>query len=165
MVRDRGAGKDSIGKAKGLFGLLWGAMSHSPMSSIPPQPKKCHQSPSATISVPPPQEHKEAAPEASAPAVKKSELAQEVPSTAAPEALEMVIPANMTPLCLQLGCIKRVYKCQVENCSEGPSTTHTTICAYVHKDHLGVRLAYPSCDKSFFNSDAPTYHEKSHISQ
>ena len=37
-------------EAEGLYGLLRGAMSHSPMSSIPPPPKKCHHTPTATIS-------------------------------------------------------------------------------------------------------------------
>ena len=74
-----------------------------PPSSVPPHLQNATQSPSATISTLSPQEHKEAAPEASAPAVKKLELAPEVPSPAAPEALEVVIPANMTPFFLQLG--------------------------------------------------------------
>ena len=43
MVRDRGAGQDPIGcgriRSRGLYGLFWGAMSCSPMSSIPPHPK------------------------------------------------------------------------------------------------------------------------------
>ena len=59
------------------------------------------------------------------------------------------------------GGIKRVYKCQVEGCSEGPSTSHATICVHVHRDHLGVRLACPSCTKTFLNSDALRCHKKS----
>ena len=50
--------------------------------------------------------------------------------------------------------IKRVNKCQVKGCSEGPSTSCATICVHVHKDHLEVSLVCPSCCKTFFNLDA-----------
>ena len=91
----------------------------------------------------------EQTPEASTPTVMRSELALEAPSLATPEALEVAIPAHMTPLHLQLGDIKRVYKCWVKDCREGPSTSHATICVHVHRDHLGVGLACPSCNKTF----------------
>ena len=104
---------------EGLYGLLRGAISYSPVSSIPP-PIKYHHTPSATISKPSPQEPEEAAPEASAPAVGKVELTLEVHSSAVSQALEVAIPGHMAPLHLQLEGIKKVYKCQVEGCSEGP---------------------------------------------
>ena len=132
MVRDRGDGQDSIGcgriRGRGFVWTLVGGhvmflhvLCHTPT-------QKCHQSPTATISVSPPQEHQEAAPEDSTPAVKKSELALEVPSPAATEALEVAIPIHVTPLCLQLGGIKRVYKCWVEGCTRG----HQLTCCYLH---------------------------------
>ena len=37
-------------EAEGLYGLLWGALSHSPMSSAPLPPKRCHQAPTTTVS-------------------------------------------------------------------------------------------------------------------
>ena len=69
-----------------------------------------------------------------------------------------------TPLTYSWG-IKRVYKCQVEGCSEGPSTSHAAICAHMCWDHLGVRLACPSCTKTFLNLDALRHHKKVHSSQ
>ena len=57
----------------------------------------------ATISKQPPQDPEEAAPEAFTPVVREAELALEVPSSAVSQALEVAIPAHMTPLCLQLG--------------------------------------------------------------
>ena len=83
--------------------------------------------------------------------MQKLELALEVPSPAAPEALEVAIPAHMTPLWLQLWDIKGAYKCQIEGYTEGPSSSHAAICAHIHRQHLGVRLACPSCNKTFFN--------------
>ena len=80
-------------------------------------------------------EGEEHTPEASAPTVMKLKLAPEAPCLGAPETLEVAIPGNMTPLHLQLGGIKKVYKWWVEGCSEGPSTSHTTICAHVCRDH------------------------------
>ena len=49
-----------------------------------------------------------------------------------------------------VGGIKWVYRCQVEDCKEGPSTLQATICVHVCKVHLGVGLMYPSYSKSFF---------------
>ena len=71
--------------------------------------------------------------EVSDPADSKSELALETSSSAKSQALEVAIPAHIIPLCLQLGGIKSVYKCQVESCMEGPSTSHAAICACVQR--------------------------------
>ena len=152
-------------EVEGLYGLLRGAVSHSPMSSIPLPPKKHHHAPTATISKLLPQEPKETVPEVSIPVVKEVELASEAPSSAATPALEVAIPTHVAPLHLQDGGIKMVYKCGVEGCSDGPSTSWAAICAHVHRDHLGVRLPCPSCTKTFLNSDALRHHRKSHISQ
>ena len=54
-------------EAECLYRLLRGAISHSPISSIPPPPKRAHHTPSITISKPPPQEPEEAIPKASTP--------------------------------------------------------------------------------------------------
>ena len=142
---------------EGFYGILRGPMLHSSMSSVPPPPKKvCHTS-SATISHPPPQESQES--EAPGPA----EQAPELTSLTAPSVSEGEIPANMQPLHIQLGGVKRVYRCQVEGCREGPSTSRATICAHICKAHLGVGLVCPLCNKSFFNPDTFRCHKKGHL--
>ena len=78
-------------------------MLHSSMSPTTPPPKKVHHTPLATISHPPPQECQE--PEAPSPAKQALELT----SLTAPSVSEGEIPANMLPLCIQLGGVKRVY--------------------------------------------------------
>ena len=77
-------------------------MPHSSMSSAPPHPKKVCHSPSATISCLPSQESQE--PKAPGPA----EEALESTSSTAPPVLEGMILANMQPLCIQFGAMKRV---------------------------------------------------------
>ena len=124
-------------EVEGLYGLLRGAVLHSSLPTSSPPPKKTHHAPSSTISHPPPQESKE--PKASVPA----EQALEPTSSTATSVLDGEIPADMQPLCIQLGGIKRVYRCQVEGCREGPSTSHAMICAHMHKVHLGVGLVCP----------------------
>ena len=84
-------------EVEGFYGLLRGAMLHSSVSSAPPPHKKVHHTPSATISYLPPQESQE--PKAPGPA----EQALESTSSTAPSVLEGEIPANMQPLCIQLG--------------------------------------------------------------
>ena len=83
-------------------------------------------------------------PEASVPI----EQASESTSSTAPS-VEREIPANMQPLHIQLGGIKKVYQCQVEGCREGPSTSQATICAHVFKVHLGVGLVCPPATNLF----------------
>ena len=144
-------------EVEGFYGLLRGAVSHSSLPMSSPPPKKTHHAPSSTITHPPPQESKE--PEASV----SAEQALESTSSTAPSVLEGEIPAHMQPLCIQLGGIKRVYRCQVEGCREGPSTSHATICTHMCRVHLGVGLACPLCNKSFFNPDTFRCHKKSHI--
>ena len=112
-----------------------------------------------------PQESEAIKPEASTPTVGGVELALEAPSSAIFQALEVAIPNPIAPLFLQLGGIKRVYKCWVEGCSEGPSTSHAAICAHMHRDHLEMRLACLSSAKTFLNSDALRHHRKIHSSQ
>ena len=154
--RKDGGGSGRI-RGGSFYGLLRGAMSHSSMSSAPPPPKKVHHTPSATISCPPPQESQE--PKAPGPA----KQAPESTSLTAPSVLEGEILANMQPLHVQLGGIKRVYRCQVEGCREGPSTSHATICAHIKGVHFGVGLVCHLCGKSFFNTDAFRCHKKGHL--
>ena len=167
-AQDRGVTENRIGSGRirdgGSVQALVGH--HTSFLCIPhPTPaKKCHHNPTATISRPPPQEPEKTVPKASTPVVKEAELALEVPSITGSQALEVAFPAHMAPLHLQLEGIERVYKCQVEGCSEGPSTPHATICAHVCRDHLGVSLACPSCTKTFLNSDALRHHKEIHSS-
>ena len=102
-------------EAEGLYGLLRRAVMHSSLSTSSPPPKKSHHAPYSFIPHLPPQEPKE--PEASGPAKQAPELT----SLTAPSVSEGEIPANMQPLCIQLGGVKRIYRCQVEGCREGPS--------------------------------------------
>ena len=110
-------------EVEGLYRLLRGAILHPSISSAPPPPKKAHHSPSATISYPPPWELAGVVPKASDPATKGVEQASEAISPAASPTSEEALPTHMQPLHLQLGGIKRVYKCQLEGCTEGPSTS------------------------------------------
>ena len=144
-------------EAEGLYRLLRAAVSHSYLTTSSPPPKKTCHAPSSSIFHLPLQESKE--PEASVP----TEQALESTSSTAPSVLEREIPANMQPLCFQLGGIKHVYRCQVEGCREGPSTSHATICAHVSRVHLGVGLVCPHCNKSFFNPDTFRHQKKGHI--
>ena len=89
-----------------------------------------------------------------------TEQASEAASLTALPAPEEALPANMQPLHIQLGGIKRVYRCWVEGCKEGPSTSHATISMHVHVVQLGVGFMCPSCGKSFFNLDTFQHHKK-----
>ena len=112
-------------EVEGYYELLRGAISHSSLLTSSSPPKKACHAPTTTVSHLPTQES--TGPEASAPV----EQALESASLAVPPVLEEEIPAHMQPLCIQLGGIKRVYRCKVEGCKEGPSTSHTTICAHI----------------------------------
>ena len=86
-------------EGEGLYRLLRGAVSHSPMSSIPSPPKNCCHVPTANISKPPPHEAEETVPEVPAPAVKEVELASGAPSSAVTLTMEVAIPhPHGTPL-------------------------------------------------------------------
>ena len=144
-------------EAEGLYGLLRGVTSHfHPHPSQPPL-KKPHYAPSATISQPLPQES--TGPEVSDPASQATGPA----SPASPSAPEEAIPAHMQPLQIQVGGIKWVYKCWVEDCKEDPSTSWATICALIRKVHLGVRLVCSLCGKTFFSLDVLRCHKKTHV--
>ena len=123
--KDGGSG----GRIRG-GGFLWASEGSNVMflhnlSPISPQESLPH-----TICHPPPQQSQEL--EASGPA----KQALESTSVTVPPVLEGEILANMQPLHIQLGGIKRVYRCQVEGCREGPSTSHATICAHIQRVHL-----------------------------
>ena len=141
----------------GLYGLLRGAVVHPSLSTSPLPPKKTCHVPFSFIFHLPPQESKE--PKASIP----TEQALESTSSTAPSGLKREIPANVQPLHIQLGGIKCVYRCQVEGCREGPSTSCVTICAHMHKVHLGVGLVCPLCNKCFLNLDTFRHHKKGHV--
>ena len=150
LVRDRRPGQDSIGCGRiGGRGFVWALVgSHATFPhALCPSPTQN----AANLQLSPSPCHPTRVPRSctwsSCSCYKKSELAPEVPTPAAPEALDVAIPTHMTPLHLELGGIKRVYKCQVEVCTEGPSTSHGAICTHVYRDHLGVRLAYPLVTK------------------
>ena len=145
-------------EVEGFNGLLRGAMSYSSMSSAPTLPlRKSATFHLPTISHLPPQESKE--PQDPGPA----KQAPESTTLTAPSVLEEEIPANMQPLCIQLGGIKRVYRCQVEGCREEPSTSHATICVHIRRVHMGVGLVCLLCSKSFFNPDTFRCHKKGHL--
>ena len=91
-------------EGEGFYRLLRGAVSHT--SSSP--------APNMTVLQPPPQKPEKVAPEVSVLVAEKEKQAPEVPSPVSSEAPEETIPAHMQPLCLQMGGIKRVYKCWVE---------------------------------------------------
>ena len=143
-------------EVEGLYGLLRGVVSHSSLPTSSPPPKKTHHAPPFTISHLPPQESKE--PEASVPV----EQALESTSSTAPSVLEGEIPANMQPLCIQLGGDQKSIQMS-EGCREGPSISHATICTHMCRVHLGVGLVCPLYNKSFFNPDTFRCHKKSHI--
>ena len=99
-------------------------------------------------------------PEASGPA----KQAPESTSLTAPSVLEGEIPGQYaTPSHSVGGALSRVYRCQIEGCREGPSTSHATICAHVWRVHLGVGLVCSLCNKSFFNPDTFRCHKKGHL--
>ena len=145
-------------EAEGFYGFLRGVTTPSSPLSSPPLPKKPRPAPSSTISQPTPQDPK--GPEAPDPAGQAAGPS----SPAASIAPEEAIPAHMQPLRVQVGGTKRIYKCRVEGCKEGPSTSRATIVAHIRRVHLGVRLTCPLCGKNFFNSDAFRCHKKIHTS-
>ena len=93
-------------ETEGLYRLPEGS-SITFLHVLCPTPLKgCHHTPTTTVSKPPPQQSEGVEPEPSAPAAEQSGLAQEAPSLAVSQALEVVIPAHMTPLCLNVGASK-----------------------------------------------------------
>ena len=144
-------------EVEGFYGFLRGVATHSlPLPSQPPPKKPC-PAPSATTSQPTPQDPK--GPEVSDPA----DQAAGPSFLAEPIAPEEAIPAHMQPLRVQVGGAKRVYKCWVEGCKEGPSTSQATISAHIRKVHLGLRLTCSLCGKTFFNLDTFRHHKKVHM--
>ena len=158
-VRNRGGGekmREAVAgsETEGLDELLRGVTSHShPLPSQPPS-KKPHHAPSATISQPPPQES--TGPKVSDPA---GQAYRTCFSSCSLSFRGGHSSPHETPQNSGWG-IKWVYKCQVEDCKEGPSTPWATICAHVRKVHLGVRLVCSLCGKTFFNLDVLRCHKK-----
>ena len=91
----------------------------------PTPSKKACNIPSTTVSHLPPQQPTGVTPEVSNPAARIAEQASPAASSASEEALPHW---HETPL-HSIGGIKRVYRCQVEGCKEGLSTSCATICA------------------------------------
>ena len=163
MLGNRGVGKGgSSSEVEGFYRSLRGAIAHPPISSAPPPHKKACHSPSATVSHLPPQEPTSITPEASESAAQVTEQASEAASPAAPPAPEEALLTNMQPLHIQLGHVKRVYRCQVEGCKEEPSTSHATIvCMYAKctwglgwcvlpvENHLSTWTHFNATKKSF----------------
>ena len=69
--------------------------------------------------------------------------AQVAPSLAVPQALEVTIPANMTPLCVNVGPLRGFITGRLRGATKD---LPPPICPYVCKDHLGVKLSCPSTD-------------------
>ena len=90
------------------------------MSSVPPPPKRCHHAHTTTISKLPPHESKVVKPKPSTPAAEGSGLAQEAPSLAVSQALEIAIPAHMTPLCLNVGASKGFINARLKGIVRDP---------------------------------------------
>ena len=130
---DREAGKDRDGisriRGREFVQALEGSHITFPHVICPIPTQKCCHTPTASISKPPPQEPEETAPKASVPVARETELALEVPSSAASPALEGGYPCPHDTPTPAIGGVKRVYKCWVERCSEGPSISWATICA------------------------------------
>ena len=101
-------------EAEGLYGLLRGALSHSPMSLAPPPSKRHCQAPTATISKLLSQESGEVEPKPSAPAAEEGILAQKTPSLAISQALELAFPTHMMPLFLNVGTSKGFTNTRLE---------------------------------------------------
>ena len=96
-------------QAEGLYGLLRGVHIsfphvHGPTSSQEVLPSPYH----SPYPGHPLKSLKKVEPESFGPIADEGILAQEAPSLTISQALEVAIPANMTPLCLNVGGIKRV---------------------------------------------------------
>ena len=107
---DRGTAKPTIGCGR----IRGRGFVHAPEGShvtflcvlCPTPPKRCCHAPTTTMSKPPHQESKGVKHEASLSCDWAVELAQEAPSSAYSQALEVAIPAHITPLCLNVGASK-----------------------------------------------------------
>ena len=159
MTRDGGVGEDRDGSSSiGGGRPVWASKgSHIPIQKMLPHPN-CHHLQTTH------QKPEEAAPKASTPEAREAELAPK----AHPQLHHQFgggYPCPHDTPSPAIGGIERVYKCWVEGCSDGPSTLWPTICAYVCRDHLRVRLACPSCAKTFLNSDALRCQRKIHVNQ
>ena len=143
-------------EAEGLYGLLRGVTSHS--CHILPQPPPSRPCPCPKSPVPQKLPQESTGPKVSDP-VGPTSTSAPVATISVPEG---DLLADMQPLRIQLGGTKRIYKCWVEGCEEGPSTSWAAICAHVRKVHLGVGLVCPLCGKSFYNLDVFRCHKKTH---
>ena len=142
-------------------GFIWaseGVLSHSPM----PLPNPLLGDIIEALPPPYPNHHfrspKKFGHKSSAPAAEGGIVAQQVPSLAVSQAFEVAILTHMTPLCLNVGGVKRVY-------NKGLYISWVAICNHVCWDHLGVTLVCASCAQTFLSSDALRCHKKMHTSE
>ena len=131
-------------EAEGLYGPLTGAMLHSSMSFGPSQPKRTWSLQSCN------RRCKTGTRSCLFHCTRDSRGGH-------PSQHDTPLPTG--------GGVKRVYKCWVEGCKEGPLTSHATICAHVCRVHLGVGLMCSSCTKAFFNPDTLRHIKKNHFPQ
>ena len=86
--------------------------------------------------------------------------AQEAPSLAIPQALEVNIPANMTPLHPNVGATRGFISIELRSAVKDHPISHVAIYIHVHQAHLSVKLACPPCPQTFLNLDALRWHKK-----
>ena len=143
-------------KAEGLYGLLRGGTLHSNHILSQPPPSRPCPHPKSPVPQKLPQES--TGPKVSDP-IGPASMSAPAATISVPEG---DLLADIQPLRIQLEGAKRVYKCQVEGCKEGPSTSRAAICVHMRKVHLGVGLVCLLCSKSFYNLDVFRHHKKTH---
>ena len=146
--------------AKGIYDLLQGAITQpDPSVSVgPPLPKRCKWVAFATVSSSTAQDYclRPHGFKAQGRHVRAGGLLSIHSSVQRVAA----IPAEMAPLCINIGDTKQIYCCQVKGCPEGPLTSWDAICFLVYCAHLGNKLTCPSCTHTFFNTDTLQQHGK-----
>ena len=103
-----------------------------PCVLCPTPPKRCHQTPTATVSKLPPQESEGVEPEFSTPVAKGSGLAQEAPSLTVSQALKVAIPTYMRPLHLNVRASKGYINARLRGVvrdHQPPRLPYTHLCA------------------------------------
>ena len=134
-------------RPEGLYGLLWGALFCSALLMVPSPIKRHQQTPTHhSVKGYPPRRLKASDPQSFDFCGRGGAYRhRRALSLTIPHALEVAIPANMTPLHVNVGATKRVYCCLVEGCHQRPLASHVAICSHVCRAHLGVKLSCPLC--------------------
>ena len=135
-------------KAKGLYDILQGAMIQPEplISMVLPLPKR-HRWVLTAMVLHPTAQKTEAA------VLDTSEWG---PSLTCAQPQGGDIPAEMTPLHINVGDTHQVYCCQVGGCPEGPPSSYATICAHVCHTHLDMKLSSPLYPFTFL-TPMPSY--------